>query len=65
MQNDNTITAKILSGQLGVSNKTIKRDIASLKERGIIERQGSDNTGTWVITARQTREKNNQSPFPS
>lgn len=49
IQGDNTITAKNLSEQLGVSDKTIKRDIASLKERGIIERNGSDKNGFWVI----------------
>ena len=44
-----TITAKAMSDTLSVSQRTIERDIASLKKMGILHRQGKDNDGVWVI----------------
>lgn len=44
-----TITAKAMSETLSVSQRTIERDIASLKKMGILHRQGKDNDGVWVI----------------
>lgn len=49
MQLDNRVTIKSLSEQLGVSDKTVKRDITSLKERDIIKREGSDKSGNWTV----------------
>ena len=43
------ITAKELSEVLNVSDKTIKRDIASLKERNILVRIGADKNGMWKV----------------
>ena len=38
-----------LASVLGVSEKTIKRDIAAMQSAGIIKRVGSDKTGHWEI----------------
>ena len=38
-----------LASLLGVSEKTIKRDIASMQSAGLIKRVGSDKTGHWDI----------------
>jgi len=38
-----------LSRQLDVNQKTIKRDIQKLKEKGIIERIGPDKGGYWKV----------------
>jgi predicted HTH transcriptional regulator len=47
-QNKN-ITATEISERLNISLSTVKRKIKVLKERGIIERIGSDKTGYWKI----------------
>ena len=38
-----------LSSMLGVSEKTIKRDIAAMQSAGLIKRVGSDKTGHWEV----------------
>lgn len=44
-----SITRKELAEQLQCSDSTIKRNLASLVNKGIIERVGSDKTGSWLI----------------
>jgi len=51
------ITAKEISDIIGVNEKTIKRDIAELKEKGIIIREGSKKTGYWKILACDNKEE--------
>ena len=38
-----------LASMLGVSEKTIKRDIAVMQSAGLIKRVGSDKTGHWEV----------------
>ena len=45
----NSITIEQLAQVCGVSDKTIKRDLAKLKEEGILERKGSLKSGHWEI----------------
>jgi len=47
-QNSKITTAEI-SGQLKISLSTTKRKTKELKEKGYIERIGSDKTGNWKI----------------
>lgn len=49
LQNSPDITATELSAQIGKSTRTIERTFASLKEKGYIERIGSDKTGFWKV----------------
>ena len=49
IEKDNTITADKLAEQLGVSVRTVKRELKRLKDSGQIERIGSDKTGKWKI----------------
>ena len=49
IKSNSNITAKELSEVLNVSDKTIKRDIASLKERNIIVRVGAAKNGMWKV----------------
>ena len=44
-----TITGKQMSETLSVSQRTIERDISSLRKIGILKREGKDNDGTWVV----------------
>ncbi len=52
---DKQITALKLSEKLNVSSKTIKRDIAKLKEKGILKRIGSSKSGYWEINKKTER----------
>ena len=49
IKNNNTITATEISELLGISLRTAKRKIKELKDNGLIERIGSDKTGSWKI----------------
>ena len=44
-----TITAKKMSEALSVSQRSIERDISELKKKGIIQRDGKDHAGVWVV----------------
>lgn len=44
-----TISAKQMSETLSVSQRTIERDLSTLKEKGILVRKGKDNDGKWII----------------
>ena len=44
-----SITAKQMSETLSVSQRTIERDLSTLKEKGIVKREGKDNDGMWII----------------
>ena len=44
-----TITAKQMSERLSVTQRTIERDIAILKKKNILKRNGNDYNGEWVI----------------
>jgi len=35
--------------RLGVSERTIRRALAMLKDKGAIRREGSDKNGRWII----------------
>lgn len=49
IKRNNKITATEISKRLNISLSTAKRKIKELKEKGIIERIGSDKTGNWKI----------------
>jgi predicted HTH transcriptional regulator len=51
IKQNNKITATEISERLNISLSTAKRKIKELKEKGIIERTGSDKTGFWKIIA--------------
>ena len=44
-----TITGKQMSETLSVSQRTIERDISTLKKFGALKHAGKDNDGKWVI----------------
>lgn len=49
MIEDATITAEELSQKIGVSKRTIERNITSLQSKGRIERIGSKRGGKWSV----------------
>lgn len=50
IRQNSKITATEISEALKISLSTTKRRIKELKEKGMIERVGSDKTGHWKIT---------------
>lgn len=42
-------TAESLAKKLSVSPKTIKRDLKSMRELGVIKREGADFGGKWIV----------------
>ena len=49
IKQNNKITAVEIGERLNISLRTAKRKIKELKEKGTIERIGSDKTGYWKI----------------
>ncbi len=52
LENDivnNVETLESLSAMCGRSTRTVRRDIADLKELGLLRRDGGDNGGIWVV----------------
>jgi len=45
-----TITASEIAEQLNIGIATVKRKIKALKDKGLIQRVGSDKTGHWKVT---------------
>jgi ATP-dependent DNA helicase RecG len=43
------MTAQGMAERLGVTDKTIKRALSSLKNDGVLERVGSDKAGHWLV----------------
>ena len=44
-----TINAEKIAENVGKDKRTVERAIKSLKELGMIERNGSDKTGSWKV----------------
>jgi predicted HTH transcriptional regulator len=49
IKQDNTLTAVDISQQLHISLSTAKRRLKALKEKGLLDRVGSDKTGVWRL----------------
>lgn len=49
MRNDRRISVRQISSKLGVTPRTVFREIDILKTEGKIKREGSDKSGTWVV----------------
>ena len=49
ISSDANITVTEIANKLNVNEKTIKRDITALKEKNILEREGSKKSGVWVL----------------
>ena len=49
IQKDQTVTASEIAVSMGVSARTAERTVKSLKEKGIITREGAKRNGKWII----------------
>lgn len=50
-----TITAKQMSETLSVSQRTIERELSTLKEMKVLRREGKDNDGFWKILTNKSK----------
>jgi|SRR3989338_6074958 len=56
IRKDNQINVSTLAKMFNVNEKTIKRDITKLKEKGILKRIGPDKGGHWEIVDNKDKE---------
>jgi predicted HTH transcriptional regulator len=49
LRRDEKSTQKKISEELGVSLRTVKRNMAALQENGVIVRVGSNKSGYWKV----------------
>ena len=49
LKENSEITVKEIADKLNKNESTIVRNIGKLKKQGIIERNGSDKTGSWKV----------------
>ena len=49
LSSDGTLTIEVMSKRLGISEKTIYRELSLLKANGLLERKGSKAKGEWVV----------------
>ena len=49
LREDKTLTAEALCARMAKDIGTIKRALKALKEKGLIERKGSDKAGYWEV----------------
>ena len=49
LQNSPTLSAKELAALLHKTPRTIQRNMAALKEKGLLRREGSDRKGKWIL----------------
>lgn len=50
IKNDNKITQHQIAESIGKSDRTVKRIISSLEEKGVISREGGKRFGFWKVT---------------
>ncbi|MBC8017662.1 MAG: winged helix-turn-helix transcriptional regulator [Verrucomicrobia bacterium] len=51
IQQNNSVTAVELSQQLGLTLRAVEKQLAKLKQQGILKRIGPDKGGQWEIVA--------------
>jgi len=49
MSAEPSISKKRISEKTGIAARTVDRSISDLRGKNVIDRQGSDKTGVWVI----------------
>jgi ATP-dependent DNA helicase RecG len=49
LRNDSTLTTAVLSIKIGISERNIKENIKTLKDKGFLERVGTNRTGHWLV----------------
>lgn len=48
-----SVTAKHMSETLSVSSRTVERELSTLKDKGVLMREGKDNDGVWLVVLKR------------
>lgn len=48
-----SVTAKHMSETLLVSSRTVERELSTLKDKGVLIREGKDNDGVWLVVLKR------------
>lgn len=48
-----SVTAKHMSETLSVSSRTVERELSTLKDKGVLIREGKDNDGVWLVVLKR------------
>lgn len=48
-----SVTAKNMSEILSVSSRTVERELSTLKDKGVLMREGKDNDGVWLVVLKR------------
>ena len=49
LKQDGTLTAKVLAGTMGITQRQVERMIAKMKKEGILVRHGASKNGFWEV----------------
>ena len=49
IKSDDRITVQLMTEKLKVSEKTIRRELSNLQEKGVLVREGGRKSGKWKI----------------
>lgn len=49
VKNHSDVTAVGMANALGISDRMVRKHISALKNAGVIEREGSNKTGRWIV----------------
>lgn len=49
IREDRNITTKELAEKIGVTTRTVERNIQKLKDKNLLERSGADKNGEWIV----------------
>jgi Fic family protein len=49
LKQDGTLTAKMLAGELGITQRQVERMLAKLKSEGLLVRHGASKNGFWEV----------------
>ena len=53
---DANITIKQMAENLSLSTRAIEKQIAKLREKNLLSRDGADNGGSWVILSNNKKD---------
>ena len=53
IEGDGVLLLKALADKLDIKFETVKKQIANLRSRQILDREGSDKNGYWVVLIRE------------
>ncbi len=54
LKQDGTLTARVLAGTLGITQRQVERMISKLKGEGILVRHGASKNGYWEVAEKKS-----------